>query len=160
MKNLVKVSLTIVFTLSLFMIQRGNIQHVNAQCIVAREAGYWHNVNPATKSVTRIHVHQRCNDNIGNPVDANGNPIPRGPLYDFDLDIWGACEPIDCAWGTIQANRDSTGWIRATSNVGYAVDYIWVGISPAGALRVYIWNDFTAADGRADYASDDWFVRD
>jgi hypothetical protein len=34
--------------------------------------------------------------------------------------------------------------------------YVYSGIT---YLRVYVWTDFTAADGRTDYAIDEWMLK-
>jgi hypothetical protein len=75
---------------------------------------------------------------------------------------WGKCHPTDCYWGARTATYQSGGWIRAIYNFGFKTSYVWLktyqyyGLT---YLRVYVFNDFTAADGRTDYTTDEWMLK-
>jgi hypothetical protein len=54
------------------------------------------------------------------------------------------------------------GWILATYAKSWATKYVWLKTYSFGGvvhLRVYVRTDFTDADGRTDYTTDEWFVR-
>jgi hypothetical protein len=142
-------ALSVVLTLSFFVAQTG-AHPAKAVCARALEAGSWHNADPATATVTRIQIRQFCADNPPN-VESD---------YGYGLQLWGACQPVECYLGSFSANRDSTRWIRFSVHYGYATKHFWVAAYDSSRLRVYIWTDFTAADGRVDFASNDWFYRD
>jgi hypothetical protein len=54
------------------------------------------------------------------------------------------------------------GWILTVHDFGFKRSEVWAKnyvFSGRTYLRLYVRNDFTAADGRADYTTDDWFLR-
>ena len=54
------------------------------------------------------------------------------------------------------------GWIRSIYNFGFKTSHVWLktynywGLT---YLRVWVHNDFTPADGRTDYTTDEWMLR-
>ena len=53
-------------------------------------------------------------------------------------------------------------WQRATYAFGFKTSYVWVkNYSYYGRtyLRVWVYNDFAPSDGRADYTTDEWFLK-
>jgi hypothetical protein len=125
--------------------------HAHALCESAPENGTWRNDNPGTDSITRVVIRQQCNDLILVPVDG----LPPAPRPGYYVEIWGACTPTDCYWGSHPANRDS-GWIRVTIKQDWVQREIWITASAPDDLRVWIWSDFTDPN-RSDYTSDDYF---
>ena len=75
---------------------------------------------------------------------------------------FGSCSPTDCDWGRLKATDMGGGWIESTYNFGFASVYVWLktynyyGLT---YLRVWTYTDFTAADGRTDYTTDEWMLR-
>jgi hypothetical protein len=54
------------------------------------------------------------------------------------------------------------GWKRAVYNFGFKTSYVWMKNYPSNGttrVRVWVYNDFTPADGRRDYATDEWMVK-
>lgn len=52
--------------------------------------------------------------------------------------------------------------MRATYNCSWSTKYVWIQIytiSKQLYLRVYTWTDFTVADGRTDYSTNDWMLK-
>jgi hypothetical protein len=122
----------------------------SALCAQPREEGRWVNVNPNTRSITRLSVRFVCQDQI-----LNGVPHPPGsPFY---LHLYGKCHPTDCDWLERGATRSSGGWIRSTIDHGFAIRYVWVKWTAGDRLRVYIYTHFR--DNRSDYTSDELFRR-
>ncbi len=130
----------------------------SALCIESPLAGDWRNVDAATRSITRVVVTQDCDDVRMCPV---GGPCTGGTGASFEIATYGKCHPTDCAWGTVPAVDAGGGWLQATYSFGFMTSHIWVktyayyGLT---YLRVWVYNDFTPADGRADYTSDEWFL--
>jgi hypothetical protein len=125
-----------------------------ALCMAQAEDGNWANTNANTRSLTRIELEFICQD-----VIANGQLSPPGaPWY---MHVYGKCHPTDCDWGRVDAQRLGTGHVFATYNHGFAKRFVFARMSQyrAGQLWVYTWTDFTAADGRPDYGTHNWFVR-
>lgn len=130
----------------------------SALCATQAMAGNWHNINPATRSLTKVDVGFVCGD--VRLCDTNGN-CTGGESY-FTVRPFGKCSPTDCDWGTKRAATMSDGWQRAVYSYSWATKYVWVKTyvySGITYLRVYTWTDFTAADGRTDYSTDEWMLK-
>ena len=126
-----------------------------ALCAAQPVVGSWHNIDPATRSVRQVDVGFVCDD--VRLCDTNGN-CTGGRSY-FTLRGFGACHPTSCDWGTRTAQDMGDGWLRATYSYSWSTKYLWVKtyeFSGRTYLRVYTWTDFTPADGRTDYATDEW----
>jgi hypothetical protein len=132
----------------------------HALCItppVTDQHGSWRNVDAGTRSVTRVRVNNLCSDL--RLCDTNGVCTSNGGYF---VRVFGKCHPTDCDWGEVKATPMSDGWIRATYARSWATKHVWLktyGSGPLVRLRVYVQTDFTAADGRTDYITDEWFVR-
>lgn len=116
------------------------------------EVGEWTNYDPNTRSITTAVVDYYCGD-----VSLNG----QAPLSGHYLNLFGSCHPTDCDWGSVPMSYYRDGWFRTTIFHGYATRHVWVrkyDVSHGEYLRVWIWTDFRHA-GRADYASNNWFVK-
>ncbi len=126
----------------------------NSLCIEPQEVGNWKNANPNTNSITRANIDFYCQDQILNGVRC----CPTGPPYGVQL--FGKCTPTDCPWGTVRGNRNSAGQIYVVYYMGYATRYVYAKMSAyrPGQLWIYIRTDFTDP-ARADYVSENWFVR-
>ncbi len=126
----------------------------NALCSQPPEEGKWKNADPNTRSITRIDLRFICQDQI-----LNGQPCcPTGPPWYMHL--FGKCHPTDCDWNEVGAQRLGTGQIYAVYNQGFATRYVYAKMSQyrPGQLWVYIRTDF-ADPNRADYESQDWFIK-
>ena len=130
----------------------------SALCVTQPMAGSWHNINSATRALTKVNVGFVCGD--VRLCDTNGN-CTGGESY-FTIRPFGKCSPTDCDWGTKRATSMSDGWQRAIYPYSWATKYVWVKTyvySGVTYLRVYTWTDFTAADGRIDYSTDEWMLK-
>ena len=130
----------------------------NASCAAQPMAGDWRNTNSGTRSITRVIVGFNCGD--VRLCDTNGS-CTGGESY-FTVRPFGKCHPTDCDWGTKRTQPMSDGWQRATYPRSWATTYVWVkSYTYYGRLylRVYTRTDFTAADGRTDYSSDEWMLK-
>jgi hypothetical protein len=75
---------------------------------------------------------------------------------------FGQCHPTDCNWGRLRAYDMGDGWIRSIYNFGFKTSHVWLktySSGPVTYLRVWVHNDFTPADGRTDYTTDEWMLR-
>jgi hypothetical protein len=120
--------------------------------------GNWHNINASTNAMTRALVSFTCSDVI--LCDTNGH-CTGGDSY-YSTQMFGKCSPTDCNWGTARAYPQYDGWIKSTYNFGFKTSSVWLKTySYYGLtyLRVWVYNDFTSADGRTDYTTDEWFLR-
>lgn len=128
-------------------------ESANALCAQQPEEGVWRNADPNTRSITRVDLRFVCQDQI-----LNGEPYPPGPPWYMHL--FGKCHPTDCDWGEVGAQRLGSGHIYTVYRQGFATRYVYAKMSQyrPGQLWVYIYTDF-ADPGRADYTSQDWFVR-
>ncbi len=129
-----------------------------ALCLTPAMQGNWRNISPANASLTKVNVVFVCDD--VRLCDQNGN-CTGGQSY-FTLRPYGRCTPTDCDWGTRRATAMTDGWQRATYTHSWSTKYVWVKTyvySGVTYLRVYTWTDFTAADGRTDYSTDEWMLR-
>lgn len=133
-------------------------QPAHASCVAQPMAGNWHNINANTRSITRVNVGFNCGDVI--LCDQNGN-CSGGESY-FTVRPFGKCHPTDCDWGTKRTQSMGNGWQRAVYTHSWATKYVWIRTATYNNrlyLRVYTWTDFTAADGRTDYSTDEWMLK-
>lgn len=122
----------------------------------AAEYGDWVNADPATRSITRAHLRDcqpvtRCSGDICTIVHDAG----------WTMRLFGACHPTDCDWGWSAGQfRLSTGQIYSFYDQGFAKRYVWAAMSAyrPGQLWIAIRTDFVDPN-RADYESQNWFVR-
>jgi hypothetical protein len=127
-----------------------------AQCIAQQEVGSWVNADPNTRSLTRADLRFTCQDQV-----LNGEPYPPGPPWHVHL--WGKCSPTDCDWSEIGADFVTIGsrtYVHAIYHQGFATRYVYADMSlyRPGQLWIWMWTDF-ADPGRADYESQNWFIR-
>ena len=127
-----------------------------AQCIAQQEVGSWVNADPNTRSLTRADLRFTCQDQV-----LNGEPYPPGPPWHMHL--WGKCSPTDCDWSEIGAESVTIGsrtYVHAIYHQGFATRYVYADMSlyRPGQLWIWMWTDF-ADSGRADYESQNWFIR-
>jgi hypothetical protein len=130
----------------------------SASCAAPAESGDWRNIDASTRSMSRVVVGLVCGDQV--LCDTNGN-CTGGDTY-VTLRPYGACTPTACDWGIRRATRMADGWLRSTHSFGFKTSNVWVktyNYSGRTYLRVWVHNDFTAADGRADYTTDEWMLR-
>jgi hypothetical protein len=127
-----------------------------AQCIAQQEVGSWVNADPNTRSLTRADLRFTSQDQV-----LNGEPYPPGPPWHMHL--WGKCSPTDCDWSEIGADSVTIGsrtHVHAIYHQGFATRYVYADMSlyRPGQLWIWMWTDF-ADPGRADYESQNWFIR-
>lgn len=130
----------------------------SALCVAQPMAGNWTNIDAGTRALTRVNVGFVCGD--VRLCDTNGN-CTGGESY-FTLRPFGKCSPTDCDWGTRRASTMADGWQRAVYSHSWATKYVWVktyAYYGRTYLRVYTQTDFTAADGRTDYTTDEWMLK-
>lgn len=130
----------------------------SALCTTSPLQGHWNNVDPATHSIVQADIRFNCSDVILCPV---GGPCTGGQST-HDVRLWGACSPTLCDWGWRRATAQSDGWWLAVWTQSYATRNIWVRTEEwygLTYLRVSVFTDFTAADGRTDYWSTDWMLK-
>lgn len=128
-----------------------------ALCAPSQLDGTWYNINANTRAITKTKV-ETCQ-----PVTVCNGSICT-TRYDAGtfISVYGKCHPTDCAWGRKQTQDMGDGWIRAIYSFGFKTSYVWAkNYTYYGQtyLRVYVFNDFTPADGRADYVTDEWFLK-
>lgn len=148
----------LVLALGVGATQVKNAPPAAALCATQPLQGDWRNINSATRSVTRVVVGFNCGDVVLCPV---GQPCTGGESY-YTIHPYGACTPTACDWGVRRSYAMADGWQRATFSYSWATKYVWVKsyvYYGRTYLRVYTWTDFTAADGRTDYATDEWMLR-
>ena len=120
-------------------------------------AGDWRNIT-TTNAMTRVVVDFTCSDVI--LCDQYGN-CTGGDSY-YSMRPFGKCHPTDCNWGRLRAYSMGDGWVRSIYNFGFKTSHVWLktynywGLT---YLRVWVHNDFTPADGRTDYTTDEWMLR-
>jgi hypothetical protein len=118
--------------------------------------GDWRNIDSSTRGMTRVVVEtcqavHSCNGNICS--------VHHGGTY---LTPYGKCSPSDCNWGRRLGQHLSDGWVRTTHDFSFKTSYVWVkeySFHGRTYLRVYVDNRFKPGDGRANYVTDDWFLR-
>lgn len=121
-------------------------------------AGDWHNINPNTNAMTRAVVDFTCNDVVFCPV---GQPCTIPQSY-YSMRMFGQCHPTDCNWGRLRAYDMGDGWIRSIYSFGFKTSHVWLktyNFFGLTYLRVWVHNDFSPADGRTDYTTDEWMLR-
>jgi hypothetical protein len=129
-----------------------------ALCINTPLQGDWHNINASTNAMTRVVVNFSCGDQVLCDQFGHCTRSPSG----YTAHAWGRCHPTDCDWGVRTAPAMGGDWIRAIYNFGFKTSYVWLKTYMYYGrtyLRVYVVNDFTPADGRTDYTTDEWMLK-
>jgi hypothetical protein len=131
----------------------------NATCGATLD-GTWRNINASTPSITRVDLQLRsCGDQV--LCDAETGQC-WGTQTSYALRAFGKCHPTDCDWGIRYTTSMSDGWHRAIYQYSWATKSVWVKAYQYYGrtyLRVWVYTDFTAADGRTDYITDEWMLR-
>ena len=120
------------------------------------EYGDWVNADPASRSIVRAELRDcqpvtRCTGDICSIVHDAG----------WTVRLFGSCSPTACDWGWSAGQfRLSSGQIYAYYDQGFARRYVWAAMSlyRPGQLWIAVRTDFVDP-GRADYESQNWFVR-
>lgn len=141
----------------------GSVKAHAGLCVVPTESGAWKNYNSATRSITNVDFRMECRDASVTQCSGDICSTTSAVAPHFFIRLFGACTPTDCPWGEVEGIRLSgnlDGWYYFTYNQGFAQRYVYARTYPQwpGWFRLYIWTDFSDP-GRADYASDEWFVR-
>lgn len=135
----------------------GTSTPASALCASSNLTGDWHNIDAGSRSMTRIIV-ETCQP----VVTCNGDICQIAHDSGTFTTPFGSCHPTDCNWGRRQASHEADGWIRTVYPFGFKTSHVWAktyqyyGLT---YLRLWVYNDFTPADGRADYTTDQWFLK-
>jgi len=135
-----------------------------AQCREFPEVGEWSNVEgpSAYPLVSSVSVDLVCRDH--KMCDTDGNCSEVGAY--LEMQPHATCYYRGCYLGKQRAEAvtdDENGWYRTVYDLGFVTIHMWIKVYPGASgnlLRVWTWTDFTAADGRADFASDNWMKKD
>lgn len=103
--------------------------------------GYWRNLDPQTRNITRLHIYYSARD--------GGERVA----------VWGKCHPTDCFWGAVPAVPFSFLQATATYHLGFANKYLAIWLSNPD-LKVKTHVDFIDGSGRAGYDTYDAFAFD
>jgi hypothetical protein len=107
---------------------------------IADFSGEWTNHVPRT-GITRVSIEQRLDKAI--------------------VHAWGACEPIDCDWGTAQTavSAANSGTLQVEWNPRFEITHATLTIGEGNRLEVRTKTHFTDNSGRPDYESVYYFER-
>lgn len=134
----------------------GTARPAAALCTSSPLQGNWRNVNTTTPAMARVVV-ETCQ-----PVTTcSGNVCTTQHDAGTFMTPYGRCSPTDCNWGRRQAQHMGSGWIRTVHDFGFKTSSVWAKTYEYYGrtyLRLWVYNDFTPADGRADYTTDEWFL--
>jgi hypothetical protein len=119
------------------------LRPAQAQAFAAAESmnGLWVNVDPNTRGLVRIEIHDRR------------------------IHPYGACHPDLCDWGVLKARSFAAGVdsspataMLARQATSFSRSEISLSLEAHGRLRVEVFTHFTDQSGRADYRSVDYFA--
>ena len=156
-------SLLAVTTLALGLTVAVNVataEPAHALCASRPIIGNWYNL-AESPSMSRVEIRLICED--VRYCDQFGNCTE--PDTHYEIRAWGRCHPTDCDWGIQRLTvmgPDSTSWSRAIYPFGFKTSYVWVRTAEwlgVTWLNVLVSNDFTPADGRQDYTTDEWMLK-
>lgn len=157
-KRLVRATLLITLVLGgLVGVSAGTAGPAAALCAPSPIEGDWHNIDPSTSAMVRVVV-ETCQ-----PITTcSGNICSTQHDAGTYLTPYGACHPTACNWGRRLTTPKPDAWIQSTYAFGFKTSSVWAKTySYYGRtyLRLWVHNDFLPADGRADYTTDEWFLR-
>jgi hypothetical protein len=101
--------------------------------------GSWQNADSQTRGLPQIVIRSQS-----------------GLVY---VHTWGACVPINCDWGEVQAQQPSSGTLSASFNSGFQLDSQTLTISANGHLQSVTHTHFADGSGRPDVDELDVFNR-
>jgi hypothetical protein len=122
----------------------------------APEYGSWVNADPATRSITSAQL-----ADCVSVTTCSGDVCSIAYDSGWAMRLFGACHPTACDWGWSAGQaRLSSGRIPAYYDQGFAKRSVVAAMSAyrPGQLWIAISTDFVDPN-RADYQSQDWFVR-
>jgi hypothetical protein len=128
-----------------------------ASCAPNPMHGDWYNIDANSRAMARVVV-----ETCASVTTCSNGACSVAHGAGTYLTPYGKCTPTNCNWGRTLGQNMSDGWVRTIHNFGFKTSYVWVrtyqyyGLT---YLRVWVNNDFTPADGRADYITDEWFLR-
>lgn len=130
----------------------------HALCVTPKMEGTWNNIDPATRSIAQVEIEFVCGDvrlcDIETGVCSGGQTFYR-------IRPWGKCTPTNCDWGQKPMTAVSDGWHRTTYTHSWATKTVWARTEEWHGrtyLRVWHFTDFTVADGRTDFESNNYFL--
>ena len=126
------------------------------------QSGFWVNVDPNTREITRIRIHYSCNDTLAIPADAT--PAERDALRSrlgqaWTVRLWGKCHPRDCSWGGANAEAMPVGGMEniiARYDQGFASRRV---VMRMRGERMQLILTSTYRDGRPTRKTSSWFYR-
>jgi hypothetical protein len=114
--------------------------------------GAYVNVDPNTRTITRISLAFRC-DSVARTVrgsDGIGTIVHDADPF-FQVIVWGSCTPRDCDWGTTEARLHRHEWSSHDSYVAvydHGFARRTVEIFPIGSEELRLVVSSTYNDGR------------
>lgn len=117
-----------------------------ALCVAQDLNGTFHNINSATRGVTRVRLTFPCYD----------TGRRTGPVV--WVQVWGKCHPRDCYWGRV---RGTARWnntlhqyiqVQARFRPSFAVKTVIVRRATRRVARLWHHTHFTDRSGRRDYS--------
>jgi hypothetical protein len=115
-------------------------------------AGSYVNVNPDTRSITRMRLDFVCGATRTRNRDGTIT-VRHGADPHYRLRLWGSCSPRDCAWGGTRGDLGQRGTIFAEYDQSFARRDVMV--RPLGGNRVRLSIRSRYEDGRAPRSSTD-----
>ena len=161
----------------------GNSDGVYALCLAQDMAGEWKNIEPNTRSITKLTIEFSCPDTDGGiPEVSIGSSSSGGegtsPLA--HVHVFGSCVPTDCDWGRVASSsaafsrpikqyvRVDAKYIKAETTVFHGIelpikinfikDVLFFRVS-SSQLLVYTRVRYSEQDGRPDLHTVDVFKR-
>ena len=114
----------------------------HAVCGYGPTSGLWVNADRSTREITRLRIHGNCRSSAG--------AFPQ-------IELWGKCQPSDCAWGIVDAEQMPIGSMEnlvAQYDQGFATRRVVVRMR---GTRMQLILTSTFRDGRPMRKTSSWF---
>ena len=163
-RKLSEVRMTLVLMLVSITLSILSNQVYAGMCLPPPAQGAWENRDSGTQGITKLNFRMECRDVSTTTCSENTCSVTITAVEPhYFIHLWGSCHPMDCDWGEregVSLTGSLDGWYHFYYENGSAKRFIYARTHPddPDRLHLYIWTDFVDPD-RADYASDDWYVR-